>query len=84
MPTKELQKGVDFVGVTIVYFCHDGAGRFVMSKRSAIKIDPSKVANGEPHKFDEVGWFTLDTIPENSHSLMPDFLKLYRDKLQDG
>lgn len=27
-------KGVDYPGVTVVYFCHDGKGRFVMAKRS--------------------------------------------------
>lgn len=30
-----MQKGVDFIGVTVVYFCHDGAGNFVLSKRGA-------------------------------------------------
>jgi len=28
-----MQKGIDFVGVAIVYFCHDGQGNFVMNKR---------------------------------------------------
>lgn len=27
-------KGIDFVGVSVVYFCHDGKGNFVMGKRS--------------------------------------------------
>ncbi|MDO8470655.1 MAG: NUDIX domain-containing protein [bacterium] len=30
-----MQKGVDHVGVTVVYFCHDGKGNFVMNKRGA-------------------------------------------------
>lgn len=29
-----MQKGVDFIGVAVVYFCHDGQGSFVLSKRS--------------------------------------------------
>ena len=29
-----MQKGVDFVGISVVYFCHDGKGKFVMAKRS--------------------------------------------------
>ena len=29
-----LRKGVDHVGVTLVYFCHDGNGSFLMNKRS--------------------------------------------------
>jgi ADP-ribose pyrophosphatase YjhB (NUDIX family) len=27
-------KGVNFVGVSVVYFCHDGKGNFLMHKRS--------------------------------------------------
>lgn len=30
----QLRKGINFTGVTVVYFCHDGAGRFIMGKRS--------------------------------------------------
>ncbi len=29
-----MKKGVDYTGVAIVYFCHDGQGNFLMSKRS--------------------------------------------------
>ncbi|MBI4415342.1 MAG: NUDIX domain-containing protein [Candidatus Kerfeldbacteria bacterium] len=141
-------KGLDYTGVSIVYFCHDGKGSFVMAKRSAntrdehgrwdigggglefgdtieetlrkeikeeyctdvvsieflgyrdvhrehdgkpthwialdfkIHVDPKKVQNGEPHKFDEVKWFTLDTIPFPVHSQFPKFLGLYRDRLR--
>ncbi|HEY4495978.1 MAG TPA: NUDIX domain-containing protein [Candidatus Paceibacterota bacterium] len=28
-----MKKGEDYVGVTVVYFCHDGQGNFVLSKR---------------------------------------------------
>jgi len=31
---KDLQKGVDFIGVTVVFYCHDGKGNFLMHKRS--------------------------------------------------
>ena len=148
MENITLKKGVDFVGVSIIYFCHDGQGNFVMAKRGKntrdehgrwdigggglefedtveetirkeikeeyctdvldfeflgyrdvhrenegklthwigldfkVLIDPKKVKNGEPHKFDEIGWFTLDTVPENSHSQFPNFLNLYQDKLK--
>lgn len=148
--SKELKKGVDFVGVSIVYFCYDGNGRFIMAKRSKnardehgrwdigggalelgdeveerlrkevkeeyctdvlefeflgyrdvhrehngqathwigldfkVRIDPKKVKNGEPHKLEEIGWFTLDNIPEDSHSQFPHFLRLYRDRLKHG
>ena len=29
-----MKQGLDYPGVTIVYFCHDGKGNFVMAKRS--------------------------------------------------
>ena len=29
-----MKKGFDFVGVTIVFLCHDGKGNIVLSKRS--------------------------------------------------
>lgn len=28
-----MKKGIDFTGVTVVYFCHDGKGHVVMQKR---------------------------------------------------
>lgn len=143
----KLEKGLDFVGVTIVNFCHDGHGKFILAKRSKnsrdehgkwdiggggvewgesvestmrreikeeystdvleykflgfrdvhrihdgrkthwialdfkVLVDPKKVANGEPHKFDEVKWFTLRTLPKDLHSQLPDFLKRYKESI---
>ena len=142
--TKNLIKGVDHVGVCVVYFCHDGKGEFVMAKRNSntrdehgrwdigggglefgetidqtirkeiqeeyctnvfnyeflgyrdvhrvhdgkpthwialdfkVRIDREKVQIGEPHKFDEIRWFTLNKIPKNVHSQFPKFLELYK------
>ena len=28
-----MQKGIDYVGITVSYFCHDGKGNYIMSKR---------------------------------------------------
>lgn len=144
---ESMKKGEDFVGVTIVYACHDGKGNYLFNKRSAncrdehgrwdpgggglefgdtvegtlhkeigeeyctdvlayeflgyrdvhrehdgrpthwigldfkVLVDRGKVANGEPHKFDELGWFRLDNLPTPIHSQYPHFLALYRDKL---
>jgi hypothetical protein len=48
-----------------------------------VLVDPGKVKNGEPHKMDEVKWFTFKNMPamEQSHSQWPEFLRLYKDKL---
>ena len=142
-----MKKGINYPGITISFFCHDGEGNFVMSKRSQncrdergcwdigaggldlgdsveetlrkeiteeyctdildfeflgyrdlfrehegqktqwvaldfkVLVDRKKVANGEPHKFDEVAWFTQNKLPENIHSQNPIFFETYKEKL---
>ncbi len=142
-----MKKGEDFTGVTIVYFCHDGNGNFLMNKRSAncrdehgcwdqgggglefgdtventirkevqeeyctdvinfeflgyrdihrthndknthwvaldfkVLVDKEKARNGEPHKFDEIGWFQINNLPENLHSQLPKFIEKYKGRL---
>lgn len=142
-----MKKGVDYPGVTVVYFCHDGEGNHVMSKRSArardehgcwdiggggvelfgaieetlrrevkeeyctdvlaveflgyrdvfreadgmrthwialdfkVLVDREKVRNGEPHKFDAVEWFRLDSLPTPVHSRFPEFVEKYAASL---
>lgn len=139
--------GVDYVGVCVVFVCHDGAGNFVMARRGrqardecgrwdigggavefgqtaaaaldaevrqeyaaaceatkflgfrdvirtggngpthwlaldfVVRVDRTKVLNNEPHKLDEVGWFTLSSLPAPLHSALPFFLTRYRELL---
>jgi 8-oxo-dGTP pyrophosphatase MutT (NUDIX family) len=139
--------GQDHIGIAVVYFCHDGHGRFIMDKRNRktrdehglweigggevelhqevldtlkreikeeygttvvsyeflgyrdvhrtqrrkkthwitldfkVLVEPDKVTNAEPDKFDAVEWFTLQRVPNNVHSQFPAFLKLYKDRL---
>ncbi len=30
----DLKKGVDFIGITCVFYCHDGKGKLLLHKRS--------------------------------------------------
>jgi 8-oxo-dGTP diphosphatase len=142
-----MQKGIDYTGIAIVYFCHDGEGNIVFNKRGnncrdeqgtwdiggggldlgdtvkdtlfkeikeeyctdvleyeflgyrdvhrehngkktfwvmldfKVLVDKNLVKNGEPHKLDEVTWFTLDTLPKPLFSQLPNFLEKYKDKL---
>ncbi|MCX6723271.1 MAG: NUDIX domain-containing protein [Candidatus Staskawiczbacteria bacterium] len=142
-----MKKGEDYIGVAIVYFCHDGNGNFLFNKRSKecrdeignwdcgggglefgdtvedtlkkeikeeyctdalgceflgyrdvhrertgvkthwialdfkVEVDRNKVKNGEPHKFEEIGWFKLDNLPPPLHSQVPNALNLYKEKL---
>ena len=43
---------------------------------NAVRIDPSAVAIGEPHKFDELGWFRPDALPAPLHSQLAPTLEL--------
>lgn len=144
-----MRPGIDFPGVTVVFFCHDGNGKFVMHRRSAqardeqgkwdigggrlethdgveatirkeimeeycaevlelsflgfsdvhreqngkathwvalhckVRVDPRQVRIGEPDKFSDLAWFTLDTLPakEELHSQLPTFFENYRRHL---
>ncbi len=31
---KKMKKGVDYIGVTVVFYCHDGRGNLLLHKRS--------------------------------------------------
>lgn len=142
-----MQKGIDYTGISIVYFCHDGKGNFVMAKRNTntrdehgkwdigggglefddtiestlqkeikeeyctdvldytflgyrdvhrkmknkkthwvsldfkVLVDKDSVQLGEPHKFSDLQWFTLDTLPLELHSQLPLFLEKYQKEL---
>ena len=46
---------------------------------NAVRVDPEAVAIGEPHKFDELGWFALDALPAPLHSQLPATVDLFRE-----
>jgi ADP-ribose pyrophosphatase YjhB (NUDIX family) len=71
----------EFLGYRDVHREHEGQKTHWIALDFKVLIDPKNVANGEPHKFDEIGWHTLDNLPENIHSQFPKFLELYKDKL---
>jgi ADP-ribose pyrophosphatase YjhB (NUDIX family) len=72
----------EFMGYRDVHREHEGAKTHWIALDFKVLIDPAKVQNGEPHKMDEIGWFTLDTLPSPTHSQWPKFLELYRAKLE--
>lgn len=71
----------EFLGYRDVHREHNGKKTHWIALDFKVLVDPSKVSNGEPHKFDAVEWFSLDTLPFPLHSQFPTFLKLYRDKI---
>jgi 8-oxo-dGTP diphosphatase len=43
----------------------------------AVLLDPAETGIGEPHKFDELGWFALDALPRPLHSQFPATLEIF-------
>lgn len=71
----------EFLGFRDVHREHNGKKTHWIALDFKVLVDPSKVKNGEPHKFDEVAWFTLDALPTPLHSQYPKFLERYKSKL---
>jgi len=42
-----------------------------------VLVDEKQVRNGEPKKFDEIGWFNVDNLPDPLHSQFPIIQKKY-------
>ncbi|MFD2764966.1 NUDIX domain-containing protein [Micromonospora eburnea] len=47
----------------------------------AVRVDPATVAIGEPHKFDQIGWYTRDALPAPLHSQLAPTLAMLPDAL---
>ncbi|MEK7105991.1 MAG: NUDIX domain-containing protein [Patescibacteria group bacterium] len=142
-----MHKGIDHIGISVGYMCHDGDGNFLLNKRSEncrdehgtwdfggggvdfgdtvedtlrkeieeeycvepisyeflgyidnfrdingtkthwiafqfiVEVDRDNVKNGEPHKFEELGWFRLDNLPSPAHSVRKIIFEKFKDKL---
>ncbi len=69
-----LPKELIFIGIRDVHRkLDDGTKTHWVALDFLARVDRSKVRIGEPGVVDEIGWFTLDTLPSPLHS---QFLKL--------
>lgn len=74
--------GFEFLGFRDVHREHEGRPTHWITLDFKVLVDPSKVKNAEPHKFDEVKWFRLESLPnEPVHSQLLKFLEKYKDRL---
>ena len=71
----------EFLGYRDVHRYNDDKKTHWIALDFKVLIDRNKVKNGEPHKLDAIGWFTLPNLPTPLHSQFPNFLRLYKDKL---
>jgi len=73
-----------FLGYQDVHRVHEGKKTHWIAMHFLVHVDPDTVANGEPEKFEAIGWFTLDTLPSPLHSQLPAFLEKYQQVLSDS
>lgn len=73
--------GYEFLGYRDVHRTHNGNKTHWIALDFKVLVDREKVKNGEPHKFDAVEWFKLDSLPSPLHSQFPNFLILYKESL---
>jgi 8-oxo-dGTP pyrophosphatase MutT (NUDIX family) len=72
----------EFLGYRDAHGEHMGEKTHWVALDFKVLVDREKVKNGEPHKFDDIGWFTLDNLPTPQHSQVPNFFRLYKEKLK--
>ena len=146
----DMKRGVDFIGVGVVFICHDGKGNVLLHKRSnkcrdehgrwdcgagavefgedleqavrrevkeeyhtdakeikfmnhvnvlrkngetpthwlsmrySVLVDPKNVANGDPEKIDQIGWFKQENFPAPLHSIFAQTLDLVDKVLKEA
>lgn len=72
----------EFLGYRDAHREHDGKKTHWVSLDFKVLVDRDSVRNGEPHKFDEIGWFKLDQLPTPLHSMLDGFLERYGERLR--
>lgn len=74
-------KQLEFLQVYDAHRDNDGIQTHWVAINFAALVDPKEIKIGEPHKIDEIGWFTKDNLPSPLHS---QFFKSYSVALEKG
>ncbi len=72
---------IEYLGHREVLREQEGVKTHWIAHDFKVLIDRSMVKNGEPHKADEIGWFSLEELPSPMYSQWSIFYELYKDKL---
>lgn len=71
----------EFLGYRDVHREHNGNKTHWIALDFKVHIDREKVQNGEPHKFEELKWFSMENLPSPLHSQFQSCLSLYKNRL---
>jgi 8-oxo-dGTP diphosphatase len=72
---------LEHLGFRDVHREHEGVKTHWIALDYKVRINRDSVANGEPHKADEIRWFKLDALPTPMHSQWDIFYNQYKNKL---
>ena len=73
---------VEYLGYRDVFRDNkDGEKTHWLAHDFKVLVNRDMAMIGEPHKFDEIGWFRLDALPNPLHSQLAFTIDKYRDKL---
>lgn len=72
----------EFLGYVDMFRDQEGMKTHWVSLEFIVEIDRDKVKNGEPHKFDELGWFKLNNLPTPAHSTQGILLEKFKNELK--
>lgn len=74
---------IDFLGYHDVFRkLPDGTPTHWLLLSFAVLVDRAEVKIGEPDMIDELGWFTVDTLPSPLHSHQEPFFARYKQQLK--
>lgn len=59
---------ISFIGSYEALRDNGGTPTHWMAFIHAVRVEPQAITIGEPHKVDEIGWFTSDSLPNPLHS----------------
>jgi ADP-ribose pyrophosphatase YjhB (NUDIX family) len=76
-----IPKKIEFVQVYDAHRDNNGTQTHWVAINFAVLVNPKNVKIGEPHKIDEIGWFTKDNLPSPLHS---QFFKAFQSAIDKG
>lgn len=62
---------IQFLTAYDAHRVHEGIKTHWVALVHAVQVKPHKVKIGEPHKIEEIAWFTSENLPEPLHSQFP-------------
>lgn len=79
-----IPKKIDFIGYFDAFReSSEGLPTHWLAMCFAVLVDPNDVKINEPDMIDEIGWFTLDDLPDPLHSQFKKFFSLYEARLKE-